>query len=886
MPLHRLICAVLLILPSLASFAAPQHGQLSSSVWLADGRAAILAPDSSGGLELRHSSNAHPRTIADFQQPLVLFGPGGKIAPAKPSSALLAADGNTLQVFFSLDGMLQVAAAIQPVTPQSQWVTYRQPLAGTVRLQLMGNPRAAPPAVLVLQHEPGKTGSNLHRASVKDKALQIPLLVPAPDYVAGADALLDAQGRVHLAWSEAAPEQPVKYRTFDDAGNAQGEGLAFLGGGQHPAVAAQGADILIASEDVTGGTEVRWLRKGKIVRSEELGGRMHFRPRFARDAHGVIWLFALDADRRALWYRRLLGRDFGAENVAYGVQGRWVHDFAYTLAPQLRDAEPGFALLHHEDLPEGGASRHQFDLLPVPHLSVNDARRVLFLDLLDVAEVDHAVQRLGIATKYDQNPLKLNGPAGSPDEAWAGYADVMFDEGKFRMWYTTNTNTFERNWNLAYAESADGLNWTKPSLGLVPFNGSKANNLMFPNFKDPALPPAGANSAVGLVVRDDTDPDPGRRYKMMMMSSNLEGDANIYLTWSPDGIHWDLKLKRLWGKSPGPNQVIRGQTPWVEPLYSFFRDPLDPRPDYRWKLYGIDGYSGHPHMDVSAARSMGLVHGATPYAFTPYPANPLIDPRTGIDEDQNHGGLVQVYEGTYLGIYQHWSGPDWNVDLRLAASRDGIHFTRILPDQPLLPRGPLGAWDSGMLCTPNSLIARDDRLWLYYRGSPGTLATGRALSRSDYPEAKRLREPLRISTGLARLRRDGFAYLTVAPLRRAGSDHRTNFITDYQGPLEARVRSIPIAATGIGARTLHVNAGSLAPRFAWVKAQLLDADTGQAIPGHAFADCDPLDEDSLDHTFTWQGSPSLASVKAARIQVELLLFGTLESPQLYSFWFQ
>ena len=38
---------------------------------------------------------------------------------------------------------------------------------------------------------------------------------------------------------------------------------------------------------------------------------------------------------------------------------------------------------------------------------------------------------------------------------------------------------------VAYAESRDGLHFTKPVLGLVEWNGSKANNLVFPT--DPKM---------------------------------------------------------------------------------------------------------------------------------------------------------------------------------------------------------------------------------------------------------------------------------------------------------------------------------------------------------------------------------------------------------------
>jgi hypothetical protein len=82
-----------------------------------------------------------------------------------------------------------------------------------------------------------------------------------------------------------------------------------------------------------------------------------------------------------------------------------------------------------------------------------------------------------------------------------------------------------------------------------------------------------------------------------------------------------------------------------------------------------------------------------------------------------------------------------------------------------------------------------------------------------------------------------------------------------------------------------VNVENFAPGFAWLKAQLRDADSVQVIPGFGFDECDALSEGSLDHRITWRGSPSLAAVKAKRIRVEFRLFGALDSPQLYSFWF-
>src|SRR5690606_28291389 len=153
-------------------------------------------------------------------------------------------------------------------------------------------------------------------------------------------------------------------------------------------IAVRGKVVLLATEAPTGGINLWRIADGTIDRCEHLDGRMHFRPRFARDMHNVTWLFALDRGRRAMYYRRLLGGGFGTEQIAYGVQGRREHALEFSLPARLAGTQAGFPILHHADLPEGGAPQFRFDLLPVPQLAVTDSRRVLFLDLLEVAALD------------------------------------------------------------------------------------------------------------------------------------------------------------------------------------------------------------------------------------------------------------------------------------------------------------------------------------------------------------------------------------------------------------------------------------------------------------------------------------------------------------------
>jgi len=60
------------------------------------------------------------------------------------------------------------------------------------------------------------------------------------------------------------------------------------------------------------------------------------------------------------------------------------------------------------------------------------------------------------------------------DEAGGIFPSVLYDGGKYRMWYNAwqwgQDNKLWISYTLAYAESDDGLTWRKPRLGLVEFS--------------------------------------------------------------------------------------------------------------------------------------------------------------------------------------------------------------------------------------------------------------------------------------------------------------------------------------------------------------------------------------------------------------------------------
>lgn len=128
----------------------------------------------------------------------------------------------------------------------------------------------------------------------------------------------------------------------------------------------------------------------------------------------------------------------------------------------------------------------------------------------------------------------------APDQVAAHfYGAVLHDNGKFRMWYypvgMSEPGDSRRadlkkltQGPVCYAESTDGIHWTKPVLNQVEYRGSRRNNAI-------ALPDQVVEGV--HVTKDEADPDPARRYKMVYNAHN--GKTWVFRTAvSADGDRW------------------------------------------------------------------------------------------------------------------------------------------------------------------------------------------------------------------------------------------------------------------------------------------------------------------------------------------------------------
>jgi hypothetical protein len=119
------------------------------------------------------------------------------------------------------------------------------------------------------------------------------------------------------------------------------------------------------------------------------------------------------------------------------------------------------------------------------------------------------------------------------DAPWEGntsaYFTVLFDGEKYRLYYrgshfdeSTKKETHPEV--TCYAESIDGIAWTKPQLGLHAFNGSKANNIVWNGPGTHCFTP---------FVDENPKAAPAARFKAV---TAIKG--GLLAVQSADGIHW------------------------------------------------------------------------------------------------------------------------------------------------------------------------------------------------------------------------------------------------------------------------------------------------------------------------------------------------------------
>lgn len=459
-----------------------------------------------------------------------------------------------------------------------------------------------------------------------------------------------------------------------------------------------------------------------------------------------------------------------------------------------------------------------------------DLGRQLFVD-------DFLIEHTTMARTFHQASYHPASPVLSPEHEWEVYDEaatrtrqlgnptaMVFSDGvffdpkarKFRMWYMAGYGRF-----TCSAESTDGITWIKPV-----YDVRRGTNIVH------TLP---RDSATVWLDHDETSP--AQRFKMAYWF-----DHRLVLSVSPDGIHWrDIGSTGLAGdRSTMFYNPFRRK--WC---FGLRDDQFDSSISGRYRKY-------FETAEFAAARGWS---GGSPVAWIKTDSRDR--GRAGLAARPELYNLDCVgYESLMLGLFTIWRGEslvrEKINEIEVGFSRDGFHWDR--PDRStfLGVSHTEGAWNwANVQSAGGCCLVVGDLLYFYVSGRQGRPGTA---------------DPGVCTTGLATLRRDGFASMDWLP--GEGGVLRGRLSDAAAGSLTTR----PVRFTG---KHLFVNGDF---RQGQLRVEVLDR-SGSVVAPFTRDACAPVSSDGTKLVVTWNGA-SLADLAGREVRFRF----TVTKGRLFAFW--
>lgn len=436
-------------------------------------------------------------------------------------------------------------------------------------------------------------------------------------------------------------------------------------------------------------------------------------------------------------------------------------------------------------------------------------RLELFVDHFLIDKLDGVRLRLNHPT-HDGVALRFEKPW---EGAFCGYVTMIKDGDTYRMYYRGLPRAGKDGSSLevyCYAESADGIHWTKPGLGLYEVNGTRENNVVLAD-----AAPVTHNFAPFLDTRPDVAPD--QRYKAI--GGTRQSGLIPYV--SPDGKRWRrLQDKPIITKGAFDSQNVAFWSQHENCYLCYFRTFKN---GVRW---------------ITRTTSKDFLHWTEPVDMTFGDAPP------------EH-------------LYTNQTRPYFRAPhIYIAVAARFMPGRRVLTKEQAKAIGV----DPGYFgdCSESVLLTSRggneyDRTFMEAFIRPG-LGLGNWVSRTNYPsygivplDAKRMaihvqKDYAQPSHRLVRyvLRTDGFA-----------SVHAT-----YEG---GEMRTKPLRFTG---RELVLNASTSAAGS--IRVEIQDA-AGKPIDGYTLKDCDVVFGDDIERVVTWHGLSDVSSLIGKTVRLRFVL---------------
>ncbi len=476
-------------------------------------------------------------------------------------------------------------------------------------------------------------------------------------------------------------------------------------------------------------------------------------------------------------------------------------------------------------------------------------RRELFIDEHLIAKLSHHASR----RLHHPQPREIVLRHDAPWEGTgSGYHSLFHDGDRYRLYYKAFDIRLQAGQIVdevaahrftCYAESPDGVHWTKPELGLVEFQGSRANNIVVASGPHGALAVDAAHPAV---FRDDNPAaPPAARYKAVFRSDR---EVGLVALQSPDGLRWsplgdrplltdgafDSQNLLFWDAARGhyraywrcfPGGVVKTgvwQPQGARAIRTATSTDLT-----QWTKSEDLTYAGSPPAEELYTSQIKPYHRA-PHLFIGFPARYVERP---------WGPALRALPDREHREQRSRSQPRYGEALTeslLMCSRDGVHFTRWA--EAFLRPGPehSGTWSYGQQYLAWHLVETASPLGpdappelSLYAVENYWLGSGSVVRRHA-------------------LRLDGFVSLHAPmaggemlthPLTFSGRELRLNFATSAAGDVRVEVQT----AAGI------------------------------PVPGHGLDDCEPLFGDAVDRVVHWRQGPEVAALAGQTVRLRFVL---------------
>jgi hypothetical protein len=451
------------------------------------------------------------------------------------------------------------------------------------------------------------------------------------------------------------------------------------------------------------------------------------------------------------------------------------------------------------------------------------SRRELFVDRFLIDQLKGAELRLhepireGVAVKFD-NPW---------EGMYSGYATVIKDDSVYRMYYRglpVAGQDGSAEAVVAYAESKDGITWTKPDLGLFEVMGTRHNNVVLTNapYTHNFSPLRDENPGVVATAA---------RYKALG-GTQVSG---LHAFQSADGIHWkglqaqavftkgafDSQNVAFWSVTEGQYlcyfrtlKTVKGKSyrwisrttskdfiHWTEPVEMEFGDT----PPEEFYTNGTHPYYRAPHIYIALAKRF----------FPDKVALPEAQARKLVED------------------------PDYRVassDSIFMTTRGGSHYERTFLEAFIRPGPTPEDWIARDNAPALGVVAANEREMFIYR-----------LSHYAQPSSHMARYRLRVDGFISIHAPYGGGELITKPFKFSGNQLELNFATSAAGSLRVEIQD----------------------------------ENGAPQSGYALAECPEMIGDDVTRRITWSGRDDVSKLAGKTVRLRI----AMKDADLYSLRF-